>query len=98
MRMLDTILARRDELHAIARRHKARRLWVFGSVARREETPGSDVDFLVEFEPGASLLDQGGMSDSFGKALGRVVDVVDSGALQREPFFAYAVKKDILAI
>jgi len=98
MCMLDTIHAKRDEINAIARKHKAERLWVFGSVARKEERPDSDVDFLVEFKSGASLLDQGGMSHYLGKLLGRSVDVVDSGVLQREPFFSYAVKSDLLPV
>lgn len=96
--MLDQIRAKRDEIHAIARKHKAERLWVFGSVARKEETPESDVDFLVEFEDGASLFDQGGMSYHLGQALGRAIDVIDYGALEREPYFSYVVKKDLLPV
>ena len=46
MCMLDEICAKRDEIYAIARAHKAEKLWVFGSCARKEETPESDVDFL----------------------------------------------------
>ena len=42
--MLDEIHAKRDEIYAIARRHKAEKLWVFGSCARKEERPDSDVD------------------------------------------------------
>ncbi|HUF83424.1 MAG TPA: nucleotidyltransferase domain-containing protein, partial [Acidimicrobiia bacterium] len=42
---------RRHEIKAVARRHKARTIALFGSVARGDETPGSDLDFLVEFEP-----------------------------------------------
>ena len=37
MCVLDEIRAKRDEIYAIARRHKAEKLWVFGSCARREE-------------------------------------------------------------
>ena len=48
MCMLDEIRAKRDEIYAIARRHKAEKLWVFGSCARKEERPDSDVDFLVK--------------------------------------------------
>lgn len=47
--MLDKIRAKRDEIYAIARRHKDEKLWVFGSCARREERLDSDVDFLVKF-------------------------------------------------
>ena len=39
MCMLDEIRARRDEIYAIARAHKAEKLWVFGSCARKEDTP-----------------------------------------------------------
>ena len=42
MCMLDEIRAKRDEIYAIARRHKAEKLWVFGSCARKEERPDSD--------------------------------------------------------
>jgi predicted nucleotidyltransferase len=96
--MLDTIQAKRDEIYAVAKKHKAEMLWVFGSCARKEETPESDVDLLVKFSSGASLFDQGGLSYSIGRILGRGVDVVDSTALSREPFFSYAVKKDLIAI
>ena len=55
MCMLDEIRARRDELYAIARKHKAEKLWVFGSCARKEERPDSDIDLLVKFSPSATL-------------------------------------------
>ena len=48
MCMLDEIRAKREEIYAVARAHKAEKLWVFGSCARKEETPDSDVDFLVD--------------------------------------------------
>ena len=48
MCMLDEIRAKRDEIYAIARRHKAEKLWVLGFYVRREERPDSDVDFLVK--------------------------------------------------
>ena len=47
MCMLDEIHAKRDEIYAIARKHKAEKLWVFGSCARKEERPDSDIDLLV---------------------------------------------------
>ena len=42
--MLDEIRAKRDEIYAIARRHKAEKLWVFGSCARRDECSGGDIE------------------------------------------------------
>ena len=55
--MLDEIRAKRDEIYAVARAHKAEKLWVFGSCARKEETPESDVDFLVKFNGGVGLIE-----------------------------------------
>ena len=49
MCILDEIRAKREEIYAIARAHKAEKLWVFGSCARKEETPESDVVFLVKW-------------------------------------------------
>ena len=71
-----------DEIHAIARRHRARSVSVFGSVARGEDRPGSDIDFLVEFEPGASLLDLMAIQDDLEALLGCTVDVVSAGGLK----------------
>ena len=76
MCMLDEIRAKRDELYAIARKHKAEKLWVFGSCARKEERPDSDVDFLVKFSSGASLFDQGAIQSGLSSILGQGVDVV----------------------
>jgi hypothetical protein len=56
--------------------HFARNVRVFGSVARGEADEASDVDFLVEMEPGRSLLDLGGLQVEFESLLGRRVDVV----------------------
>ena len=44
MCMMDEIRAKRDEIYAIARRHKAERLWVFGSCASREERSDCDIE------------------------------------------------------
>ena len=98
MCMLDEIRAKRDEIYAIARKHKAEKLWVFGSCARKEERPDSDVDFLVKFNDGASLFDQGAIQVGLSSVSGHGVDVVDSDVLSREPYFAYAVKKDLLPL
>ena len=98
MCMLDEIRAKREEIYAIARKHKAEKLWVFGSCARKEERPDSDVDFLVEFGEGASPFDQGAMQTGIASLLGQSVDVVGSDALDRDSYFAYTVKKDMVEI
>ena len=71
MCMLDTISAKRDEIRAAANRHKAERLWVFGSCARKEERPDSDVDFIVDFAPHATAFDYVDIQDSLSDILGR---------------------------
>ena len=71
----------REAIAQTARAHKAISIAVFGSVARGEENEGSDIDFLVEFEPGSSLFDLLHLHDDLEALLGRKVDVVSAGAL-----------------
>jgi hypothetical protein len=52
---------KREEILKIAARHGARNVRVFGSAARGEADEKSDIDLLVEFEPGCSLLDHAGL-------------------------------------
>ena len=49
--LLDKLRAQREAIHTLGRRFGARRIRVFGSVARRQERADSDVDFLVDFPP-----------------------------------------------
>ena len=75
---------KREEILRIAASHGARNVRVFGSVARGEADEASDIDFLVEMEPGRSLLDMGGLLVDLRDLLGREVDVVsDRGSKLR---------------
>jgi len=74
---------RKQLILEISKRYKAYNIRVLGSVARNEATEKSDIDLLVSFEPGASLLDQAGLIDELGKTLGTPVDVVSDRALNR---------------
>ena len=56
---------------------------LFGSAARNDEHSDSDIDFLVDFQPGSTLLDQVGLIYALSSKLGRKVDVVSSRALNR---------------
>jgi predicted nucleotidyltransferase len=47
------VQSKREAIHAVVAAHRARSVAVFGSVARGEDTPTSDIDFLVQFDPGA---------------------------------------------
>ena len=73
---------RRDEIVEIARARGASRVRVFGSVARGEAAEGSDIDFLVDLEPGRSLLDLGGLLMDLQDLLERNVDVVTERGLR----------------
>jgi len=77
----DIIDNRRDEILRLAALHGACRVRVFGSVARDEAGPDSDVDFLVDLEPGRSLLDIGALLMDLQDLLQRRVDVVTEKAL-----------------
>ena len=68
--------SKREEILRVAAGHGARDVRVFGSVARGEADEASDIDFLVEMEPGRSLLDLGGLQVELETLLGRPVDVV----------------------
>ena len=97
--MMDEIAAKRVMIHAIARRHKAEKLWVFGSCARREERPDSDVDFLVKWMPGEySWRNERAMSSAYEKLLGSKVDLVASRILPQSLGFAHRVCKEAVPV
>jgi len=73
---------KREDIMRAAQKHGARNVRVFGSVARGDDGPESDVDFLVDMEPGRSLLDMGGLLMDLREMLGRNVDVVTERGLK----------------
>jgi predicted nucleotidyltransferase len=66
----------RREILVAAAQHGARNIRVFGSVARGDADERSDVDFLVDLDPGRSLFDLAGLLVDLEDLLGRPVDVV----------------------
>lgn len=70
----------RDEIRAVAARHHAGDVRVFGSVATGTDTPSSDLDLLVHFSESATLYDQIGLSQELEDLLGVRVDVISDGA------------------
>ena len=96
MYMLDEIRAKRDEIYAVARAHKAEKLWVFGSCARKEETPESDVDFLVKFGDDAEFGAQVRLGDDLKSYFNRKVDIVSERGLS--PYIGKYIKKEAVAI
>lgn len=85
------------EIYRIAQQHHASRVYVFGSCARREETPESDIDFLAEFSEEASLFDQIGMQQALADMLKCKVDVIPASSLA-SPEFGPEVKKDLITL
>ena len=73
--------AKRGEILRIAKNHGVVNIRVFGSIARGEGRPTSDVDFLVDMEPSRSLLDLGGLLMDLQDLLGCKVDVVETEGL-----------------
>ena len=85
---------RRDSVLRLAAEHGAHNVRVFGSVARGESDSQSDVDFLVDLEPGRTISDLGGLLMYLQDALAASVDVVTERGLRvqvRERILAEAV-------
>jgi predicted nucleotidyltransferase len=95
LRDMDPLIERnREHLRELAARRGLKRIRVFGSMARGDARPGSDVDLLVEVPPGVSGLAIGGLVMDAQELLGRHVDVVTTAALGpalREAVLADAV-------
>ncbi|MCX7866314.1 nucleotidyltransferase family protein [Limisphaera sp. VF-2] len=77
----DLLRKRREDILHLCAKYGARNVRVFGSVVRGEEQEDSDVDLLVDFEPGRSLLDHAGLVLELEELLGRKADVVTERGL-----------------
>jgi predicted nucleotidyltransferase len=94
----------RDEILGVLRAESAglRRLWpirslaVFGSVARGEDGPGSDLDILVEFDEPVSLSDFLALEDRLSALTGRRVELVSRTALK--PFIGRRVLREAVPV
>jgi predicted nucleotidyltransferase len=80
---LGRLRQQRDEITRVATRHGARTLRVFGSVARGDEGPGSDVDVLVELDERRGLFDQAALQRGLGNLLGCPVHVMTVSGLSQ---------------
>jgi predicted nucleotidyltransferase len=84
------LLREREAILDLARKHGATNVRVFGSAARDELDAGSDIDFLVDLDPQATLLDLGALLLDLEELLHRRVDVVTSAALH------HAIRDEVL--
>ena len=81
MEIAKLLKERREAVVALAARHGARNLRIFGSAARGETGPESDIDLLVKMEEGRSLLDLSALVLELQDLLGVKVDVVSEEGL-----------------
>lgn len=82
MNLEERLKDKREDILQLAAKHGAYNVRVFGSVARGEADAKSDVDFLVEMEPGRSLFDLGGLLMELQDLLDCPVDIVTDKGLR----------------
>ena len=81
MKLAELVNQKREDILRIAQRYGARNVRIFGSVIHGEDNAQSDVDVLVNFDSGRSLLDHVALMQDLEDLLGRKVDVVSERAL-----------------
>ncbi len=86
-----------DQLAAFCRRWRIAEVWLFGSVLRDDFTANSDIDVLVELEPGArfSTFDQATARQELAELLGRRVDLFTKRSVEASP--KPAIRHEILS-
>lgn len=82
MNLKEILQEKREEILKIAGKYGAHNIRLFGSSARGTAGPESDIDFLIELEPGRSLLDHAALLIELEKLLGCGVDVVTEKSLK----------------
>ena len=92
----ESLRQNREAILEIARRHGAEDVRIFGSVARGDAKGGSDVDILVRFAAGRTLLDHAALIADLQDLLGIRVDVIDADGMR--PRFRAVVEKDALPL
>ena len=83
MSLLELIKNKKKEILNLAEKYGAYNIRIFGSVARGEDDEKSDIDFLVDFKKGVSLLDWGGLLMDLRDLLGHNVDVATESVLKK---------------
>lgn len=82
--LIDQLHTQKEAIEAACRQYGARRIRVFGSVARGEEGPDSDIDFLVDFPPGYDLFTQRlPLAERLAQITGRRLDLIPVHELNR---------------
>lgn len=99
MDVLERLGVSQQELAELATRHKLVRIEVFGSAARGELRPDSDVDVMITFSPDArpSLYTLVDIKDELSARFGREVDIVEAGSI-RNPYRARTIAADLTLV
>ena len=84
MSAIEQVRFHRAAILALAARYGARNVRIFGSIARGEDHPDSDLDLVVEWEERAGLFDQIALMQDTEALVGRKVDLVDPVLLRPE--------------
>ncbi len=92
----DTIREQREAIVRIAARHGATQVRLIGSVARGEARPNSDVDLLVTWNEGTTLLNHAALMLELERLLGRKVDIASDGWVK--PSIRESVYRDAIAL
>jgi uncharacterized protein len=93
----ELVAKHREAILALAAKHRATDVRIFGSVARGEDDEASDVDVLVKMEEGSSLLDMGELLMDLRDLLGCTVDVISEHKDLR-PHFRENILRDAVAV
>lgn len=90
------VWAKREAILRLAAKHGATQVRLIGSVARGDDRPESDIDFLMTWAEGTSLLDQAALTIEMEELLGRKVEIASDGWLK--PSIRESVYRDAVAL
>lgn len=93
---MEILTSKKEELNSLAQKYGAHNIRIFGSVARGEETEGSDIDLLVEMDEDASLLDLSLLKNDLEDMLGKTIDITTPPALH--PMLAESILKEAVPL
>lgn len=93
IRPSELLTRHRSDVANVLARYPVSQVWVFGSVARGDDGPDSDLDLLIELTPGASVADVIGLDDDLSTVLGCPVDVVTTKELESNDVFRRGVNR-----
>lgn len=95
MRLRENLASLRSDILAVAAENGARNVRLFGSIARGEETPASDIDLLVTMDEGRTLMDIVRLENRLERLTGRRVDISTEQGL-REPIRTTAIREAVI--